>query len=507
MKSKKLLKNMILVSSISLLTKFLGFFREILIARMYGASWITDAFFLSQNMPGLIFPSVCDSFATSFISINAGIKSWGKKKIFLIKSSVFLFGLGLILTLVSLLILPIIIRILGPGFDRQTLDLSIYLSRISMSYFVVLILNTLLIAYLNALEKFYLSQISWIFYNIVLLAVIMGYSSRNIVYLSFCYFVSNIFQMFFLLYMTSFFKNMMIFRKKVKEILKDKNIKKMWKLTIPILIGNSVYQLQNIVDKMIVSYGVSGNLSELSYSISINNITIGLVIGSLVTVIYPMLAIHIAECNSNALREKLTLGLDILALLVIPISFFVYKYNFEIVNAIYKSHKFTYEGLQNISLFLKYYSISYIFIGIKEIFIKLFYAKQNSKIPMYNSIISVFFNIFFSLCLVKKIGVYGVALGTSISSIISTLILGYFVKRFIEKINFKKLNFLKISICILISDLCLQKLINPFEINFMCVLLKSIIFLVVYILMMFILGYSFLGEYRKKVLSLLKEKN
>ena len=66
---KKFLKASFLVSAISLMGKVFGFVRDAVIAAFYGASWQTDAFFFAQSMPSIIFPAVCNSISTAFLSV------------------------------------------------------------------------------------------------------------------------------------------------------------------------------------------------------------------------------------------------------------------------------------------------------------------------------------------------------------------------------------------------------------------------------------------------------
>lgn len=491
LKDFKILKSIFLVSSISFFTKYIGFFREIIIAKYYGANWVTDAFFLAQNMPGLIFPSICDSFGTSFISVYLNLDKKIEKKKFLLKSLMFLILLSIFLTLLAFIILPVIVKILAPGFPMKTLKLSIILSRISMSYFSILMINTILISYLNAREKFSLSQVSWLIYNFILLLSIVIFPKDKITYLCFSYFISNFIQMIFLIKnsIKKFFNKKVFYT--ISHTLYDNNIKKLIRLTIPIILGNSFYQIQNIVDKILVTYGTEGYLSALSYTFSINNIVFGLCISSIMTVIYPMIT---KENNKIIKLKKIENIIKILLTFILPISIFTYFYANEIVKIIYFRGLFDENAIFKTSLFLKYYSIGYIFIALKELFVKIFYSLGNSKTPMKNTIISIIVNILSSIVLVMKIGVYGIAIGTVIASIISSLMLFLDFKLYFPNFCFKKqlIIFIKNILSAFISFyffniLFLEKI--KFKIDIINLFIKGILFLSFYIIILICLNY------------------
>ncbi|MBR8823454.1 putative lipid II flippase MurJ [Fusobacterium necrophorum] len=502
-KKNSFIGNIALVSGFSLLTKVIGFLREVLIARIYGRNWITDAFFLSQNMPSLIFPAVCDSFAVAFTSIYK--KKRKKRKIFFTYSIIFLGFISLCLTIISIILIPKIIFLLTPGFDEKTTILAVKLSTISMSYFTIIMLNTIFIALLNSEKKFLKSQLSWLFYNSLIVIIMLFFSESNIYYLTFSYFLSNFLQLFYLIYMVKFsflFPNEKFL---FIRIFKSKSILRMLRLAIPIMIGNSIHQLQNIIDKTIVSYGKEGSLSSLSYSISINSITIGLIIFSIITVFYPDLLDTLKKKNYIELEKKIELSINLLTIIILPITIYTYYYSENIVRAIYGKGNFDLVSIKETSKFLKYYSLGYLFIGTKEMLIKIFYGLENSKIPMINSIISISLNIFLSISISSYIGVYGVALGTSIATLVSSAILIFYLQKYYSyvKIKFNFFDFFKNVMSIGISLYIIYEYkVDIFEENyFLKTFVEATSFFLIYILILFIFGHSIFKNILKKSLS------
>lgn len=426
MSNRVIIKATIIVAAIAFFSKVIGFFREVLIASFYGANSQMDAYFLAHSMPSMIFPAVCNSFSTAFLSMYVkknsidGEKSSGK---FAFNSLVFSLFLALILSILGWLSMPYIVVLFAPGFDESTKKLAIKLSRLIISSFIFTMSQYMFTAILNSKKIFYAAQISGIIYNcfIIIVTVLLGKNqSVEILTLTvvFGLILQNVILLFFIIKKGNLMRDNFVINKDIKGILD---------LAIPILLGNSIVQINNIVDKMIASNIAEGAISAISYSNSINSIVISIIITSLSTVLYPSLVEAFAK-DEKQFNNIVHRNLRLLILVIIPISIITSIYAKDIVIVLYGRGNFSEDAVLLTTDALFFYSFGYIFMAVREIIIRAFYAMGDSKTPMVNGTIAVFLNIIFSIIFSKYLGVGGIALASSFANLLSSIILFYRLK-------------------------------------------------------------------------------
>lgn len=507
MNFKNLIKTSIVVSVIAIFAKIVGFLREAIIASYFGATSATDAFFIAQNMPGMIFPAVCTSLSTAFVSIYVSLKVRnGEYSANKFASSSFLSSLvlAIVLSIIALIIMPQIVQLIAPGFDESTTELTIKLSRITMVSFVLIMAQYMLTALLNSNKLFYFAQISGLIYSITIIFIllILG-EGQTVEMLTWTVIIALVIQVFFLY---------IFVKKKIKisflSLNFDENIKKVFYLSLPILLGNSIVQINLIVDRFLASGLESGAVSALSYTNSINSIVTAIFIVSLTTVLYPSLTEAVANKNFVDFSNALIRNMNLLIILLVPISI-LFSYNaIEFVTLIYERGNFDSNASLLTSNALFYYALGYVFLALKEIMNRGFYALGDSKTPMYNSLVAVGMNIAASVILVKILGIGGIALGTTISGFISAVFLLVSLKRKFSFISFKPMRSVlyKVVISALITIVTLLTIFNKsFSGNlFISVALSSTLIFAVYFLSLYLLRcqevLSLCKLVRKKVL-------
>lgn len=437
---ENIVKATILVSIMTIINKPLGFIREAIIASYYGASSQTDAFFLAQNMPGLLFPAVCVSLSTAFLTlfISKSVID-GSEKANNFASSAITLNLIIagILSLLAFIFSPFIVKLFAPGFDEETLILAVKLTRIVMSSFILLMLKHMLSAVLNSKKIYIGDQVAGIFYNITIIGfiILIGniYGIIGLTWIFLCgYLVQDIVLICLIIRK---FK----FRLTNKIITSD--TKKMLRIAGPILIGNSVIQINNIVDKMLASGLNSGSVSALSYSNTLNSFVIAIVITSLSTVLYPTMSDYIARDDKSELINSITKSISMIIIVLTPISIITTIYAKDVVKIAYGRGSFGEEAIILTSSVLAFYGLSYIFTGIREVVTKAFYAYKDTKTPMVNGIISVVLNIVLSIMLTYVMGISGIALGTTLALFIASILFIVSLKKKIPELTFSDIRY------------------------------------------------------------------
>ncbi|PYG87173.1 putative peptidoglycan lipid II flippase [Ruminiclostridium sufflavum DSM 19573] len=435
MKNKSLIKITIFVAGISVIGKLIGFIREAIIAAYFGANNLTDAYFLARNMPALLFPAVCNSISTAFLSVFISKvfrdgEHEGNK--FATKALIVTLTISTILSVFAFLITPYIVPIFAPGFNAETERIAILLTKITMAAFTLTMAQYMFTAILNSKKLFYSAQISGVLNNIFIIIIILAFGRDGDVQILTWATIGGLFvQVIILLFFT---------KKAFSFVIDDwslftLDIKKMLKLSGPILLGNSIVQLSQIVDKILASGLMVGAVSALSYTNSLSSIVTSVFIVSLSTVLYPALTENASRNDYDNFSKNLMQNLVLLVVVLVPISIVTYIYSNDIISIVYSRGKFDKVAVHLTSTALSYYSISFVFIAIREVINRGFYAIGDTKTPMKNGVISVGLNIIFSIILTRYMGIGGIALGSSIAAALSSYILSKSLQRKIEQVR------------------------------------------------------------------------
>ncbi len=513
-----LLKATIGVSVLTIASKVFGFVREALIAAYYGSNSATDAYFLAQNMPKMLFPAICNSLAAAFLSIYVSKsvqQSDAEGDKFASKALTVAAIIAIVLSIFGIVFAGVIVPFFAPGFDADTMVLATKLTQIVMVSFIMLMGQCMFAAILNARKLFVRVQIGSMLFNVIVIAGIFIFGdTKDVAILTWATVIGHTFQNVLL-----FFFARKRFSFSMPRNLFDSDVKRMIKLALPILLGNSVYQINNIVDKNLASSLGEGAVSALSYSGTLNLLVVAVFITSLTTVLYPTLTRNAAEGNVEEYSSNLLNSISMIGIVIIPISIITFMFSGDIVRIVYERGEFNPEATRLTSEALKFYALGFVFTGVREMMIKGFYARENSKTPMINGIIAVGTNIVSSIILSKFMGIAGIALGTAISGFLASVLLLISMRRDLEsvKIGQKKKSIFSMIIAGVVSVAVLilvDKLLASFaDMGTMGTLMRFAAAVIVgggaYIATLALTKceeISMLGNYLKKMLSKLKGK-
>lgn len=223
--------------------------------------------------------------------------------------------------------------------------------------------------------------------------------------------------------------------------LKDEYLKRMLWLIGPVLIGVAVTQVNSIVDRTIASTLVEGSISALNYATKLNQFVMGMFIVSISSVIYPMLSKLSTENNKKKFKESIVTAINVVTLIIIPISVGAIILAEPIVKLLFQRGEFDARATQMTAIALIFYSIGMLGFGLRDILGKIFYSLQDTKTPMINGIIAMVLNIVLNLAFVKytNMGLGGLAFATSISSLVTIALLSVSLRRKIGAFGGKKI--------------------------------------------------------------------
>lgn len=410
-------KAAILIMLITIISKVFGFVRDITLSYFYGASNISDAYLVALTIPTVIVSFIGTAISTGFIPTYSKIEQVDGERegnkytnnliniLMIICTFIVIFGL---------LFTDQIVKIFASGFDGETLALAVQFTKISLLgiYFTGLI--SILTGFLQLKGNFAIPILVGFPMNFFIILSIFLSSKTNILVLSVGSVIAIASQIILLI---PFIRKKGLRYKFVLDI-KDKHIKNMAYLALPVIIGVSVNQINILIDKTIASSIAVGGISALNYADKLNGFIQGIFVISISTVMYPMISKMAADNNIEGLKKSLSEAINSINLLVIPTTVGAMIFAEPIVKLLFSRGAFGLHAIYMTSNALFFYSIGMVGFGLRDILSRGFYSLQDTKTPMINGTIGVVINITLNIILSKYMGIGGLALATSISAII-----------------------------------------------------------------------------------------
>ncbi|MDR1774352.1 MAG: murein biosynthesis integral membrane protein MurJ [Clostridioides sp.] len=458
----KAAKSAIILFIATITSKSLGFVRDLIIASVYGAGTVSDSYIASLNIITVAFIGLfCVAIQSTFMPIFANIQEnknidkafdfTGNVINIIMVISIFASILGFVFT-------KPLVKLFAYGFQGDRLILTIQLTKILMFSIGVVAITYILKAYLELNDYFLITGIMPLPYNVSIIFSVLLSKKFGVSMLGYGTLFAFIIQMIFLVpfCLRSGFKYKFNFN------IKDPNIKSMAISILPILIGASANQVNNLVDKNLASIFPDGAFSALNYGYKLNIFVTGLFVASITSVMYPMFSRLVANENIKKLKTSLATAINTVTLVTVPLSIGAIVLSQPIIRVLFERGQFTRENTILTANVLIFYSIGMLASGIRDVLVIAFYSLQDTKIPMKNSIICVGFNICFDLILINYFKAPGLAFATSISSIISVIFLMYSLKKKIGNLHAKSMliTFFKTAACGLVMAFVVYNVYN-----------------------------------------------
>lgn len=437
-KSKGFAKSATLIGVITLLSKFLGFFREMLIASKFGAGWETDTYVVSTTATFLIIGMIAAAFNTVLIPIFSEIDNlYGKKKssMFLNNLLTVMFFATAALTILYWLTSPLIVKILATGFEGKQYDLAVRLNRLGAPIIMGMCFSFIFSGFLQSRERFLASTATGFSFNLVQIFFLVFLSTTFGLEGLMVALVVSIFGQVLMQIPSSVKEG---FRYKWHIDLKDKYLKKTYLLALPIVFGTAIQQINTIIDRTLASRLVEGSISALNYANKINEIVLGIFVASITTAIFPKLAKAVSTKNDRELSKNTYNGIVIILFVTVPATIGIIVLAEPIVKIFFERGAFDYKATEMTYKALIFYSIGMVGAAVRLMLTRIYYSIQDTKTPTINGIMATLLNVVLNLLLIGKMKHMGLALGTSISALVTTLMLFYGLKKRMKYFSFRK---------------------------------------------------------------------
>ena len=310
-------KTALIIMLITIFSKVLGFTREISLSYFYGASNISDAYLISLTIPMTIFSFIGTGISTCYIPVYSDIQEKkGLKKADLFTSNLInvLMLISTLFVLFGLFFTEPIVKIFASGFQGETLDLAILFTRISIIGIYFSALTYVFSSYLQINKNFVLPALIGIPFNLVSILAMALSVKYNILILSIGSVLAIAFQL--VLVIPGAIKRG--FRYSMTLDIKDIHIRNVFYLSIPVMFGVSINEINVLVDRTIASQIAVGGISALTYANRLNWFVQGIIVMSIATVMYPTISKMVVDKNIKGLKKVVSGSITAISLLVLP---------------------------------------------------------------------------------------------------------------------------------------------------------------------------------------------
>lgn len=451
MSKNTIFKATFIVMLMTILSRVIGFGRDMLAAYHFGVEGSYDIYVASVAIPESVFMIVGLAISTTFIPILSEIRhNKNKDEMFKFSNNVvtILSILSIVVIVLGLIFTKEIVNIFVPKFTKEQIELTIFLTRITLINIILLCVNACFASMLQVCEDFIVPSLLGLFFNIPIIVYLVFFAEVSIIGLTIANVLGNLLRV--LVQIPSLYKQG--YRFKLYIDLRDEKLRSMIILILPVIVGAGANSINMLVDKSLASGLNTGAMASLEYSQRIVTFANTAITTSIVSVIYPLMANRLNAGDKQGFIKYLTKSIIIICLFLIPITFGMLFLSKEIVAVFYERGKFDSSAVVLTSMALFGYSLQLPFAGIRDILNSSLFSMKKTKVTTINGIIGVVINIALSIILSKYMGVLGIAIATSVSSLVIALLLLNSTKEVVGSFNISEV-IIKISKIILSSTL------------------------------------------------------
>ncbi len=463
-----LLASTYIFSFYTLISRVLGYIRDILIAFFLGASVFADVFFVAFRIPNTFRRLFAEgtfnaAFIPSYTSEKTNSESDGKKFADDVLSLLIIILLAIIF--IVEIFTPYLVYLIAPGFyeNSEKFELAVELTKITFPFLLFVSLSSFFSGILNSNNKFAAAAAAPIILNIVLIMTLLisFLFKLNFAFsLSYGVTLSGIIQLVFLIiFSRKYYKPSIAFKSKI-----DSKVKFFLKKLLPSIFSSGVTQINILIGTIIASFE-AGAVSYLYYADRIYQINLAIAGIAVGTISLPALSKSLKIGKIDEVKNIQNKSIELCFLFSIPASLGLIIASREIIDALFGYGSFSKEDVITTASALKYFGYGVPAFALIKILSNFFFARDNTKTPFYLSLFNVALNIGISLTYFKQIGFIIIPIATSISTWITVVFYLILLNRskFIVLRALPLFNLLKIILSTTIMSFALYYGIDFFE--------------------------------------------
>ncbi|MCQ2740730.1 MAG: murein biosynthesis integral membrane protein MurJ [Alphaproteobacteria bacterium] len=423
-----LFKSIATFGGFTLLSRITGFLRDMVLANFLGAGVLSDAFFVAFKLPHLLRSFLAEGAFTSAVVRMVSQKLVAENKesalLFAAKAiAVLTFFLGFFVILFEIF-MPYIVPILAPGFvnDSGKIELAINLSRITFPFLLFISIVSFHSGVLNSFNKFAApaaAPVSLDSMMILSVFIFMPFGETPAHSIALGVTTAGFLE---ILWLSFFLKRQQATIKpqyNIFSIIKDAEIQTLFKRIAPGTLGAGIYQINMVVDTILVSLVGSGAISWLYYANRLQQLPLGVVGAAIGVAVLPVLSRYIKADQIDEARAVQSKAFECGALLSIPAAFALIVLAEPTINILFQHGKFGFFETVMTAKAVVVYAIGLPAYVLVKSLAPNFFARGDTKTPVKYSIIVLLTNLTFAVILMKPFGHVGIAAATTIAAFVS----------------------------------------------------------------------------------------
>ena len=423
-----LLRALATVSSMTLLSRILGFVRDFVIARVFGAGLLTDAFFVAFRLPNLLRRMFAEgAFSQAFVPVLAEYRNRrGEEdtKTLVDRVSSVLFLVLVAVSALGIALAPLLVAVTAPGFaaDADKFALTVELTRITFPYILFMSLVAIAAGVLNTWSRFALPAFTPVLLNLSFIAMALfaaPYFNPPVLALAWAVFLGGFLQLG--LQLPALARIGMLPR--FDPAWRDEGVQRILKLMAPALLGVSVAQISLVINTIFASFLVTGSVSWLYYADRLMEFPAGMLGAALGTILLPSLSRTHASGNAAEFSSLLDWGLRLTFLLTLPASLALAVLAVPLLATLFQYGAFGPEDVYRSSEALVAYSVGLSGLILVKVLAPGFYARQDIRTPVKIAIFTLLLTQAMNLAFIGWLKHAGLALSIGLASCANAFLL------------------------------------------------------------------------------------
>jgi putative peptidoglycan lipid II flippase len=424
------------IALLVLLSKGVGFFREVIIAYRFGTGIEYDTYLIAVSVPIALFSLFGYAFSNLFIpgysyAVSADDKKTGLSALWSDFNLSLLAAMAAMLVIIALA--PNLIRYIAPGLKNRYLPEAVLIVRVSSCIVVLAVLEAFFRSVLNAEKRFFIPAAGPILANIILIISIISFagtiSTRAILYGLVLGYLAQVVLVFF-----------PFRRSKILDYFHfgfiQKHTGKFVTIAIIILIIEGASQVYAIVDRYFASSMDPGIVSALGYAYLLIMLPVAIFAYALSTALFPYMTDAFADADKRQAASLISRGIKISLLLALPATMIFWVFSEKIVLLLFRRGAFDMQSVEYTAGLMKYLALSLTGQFILWVMSRAYYAARRYGI-LFVHVIVLAAKIIFTIICVNAYGYIGLAVSSSISYSIGAALLMAFTGRALARIDVK----------------------------------------------------------------------
>jgi len=424
MKKSGLVKSSIFVMVLIILGKILALVRDSLIAARFGATSVTDIYNFALGVVYLL-TTISYGITTTFIPVHTEFreKNGEKNEAGFVSNVINVTTLAsLALTLILIALSGTVIDVFAPGFRNEpgVYGSAVLILRIMLASLVFINLQSVITGVLQVHKQFFEPSAMAAASNIVYILYLV-FLAKDYGIIGFGYATVAAFLVQLIINVPKYFRLGYGFKPVFRP--RDEHLLTIMRLMPPVVISTSLIQLNMFVNRSFATTVYSGAVTVLEFSNKINTLAYEVFAIGIAMIIYPTLSEHAAKGKTGEYKAALVKGINTILMVMVPAAFAIAMLRMPLITVIFRRGAFSQESALATASALLFFCPAMIAYGVRDILNKAFYSIKDTKTPMFNSFAGIILNIALNFMLVRKMGVSGLTLATTLSSLLTTLLM------------------------------------------------------------------------------------